>query len=447
MAHLFIIAGHGHGDSGAVGYGYTEAERVRALAQKLLDIGGGNVTVADTTRNWYADKGISSLNIPKSWHILELHMDSGSASVKGGHVIIKKGHSANQCDIALANFIGSFFPGRANTIVGRDKLANVNRASAKGYDYRLLENGFITNQSDLDKFNSQMNELATGILNSFGIATTQPIKKSEPIDGEIKAGGVTQSGNDKLGDISYQAHMREIGWASWQCDGAMVGTTGQNRRIEAIRIAPKGETDVTVHVRNDGDKSYKNITKDTIIGTINESKRIEAIKITGKDTTYIYRVHQKSVGWSDWAVNGEWAGVKGKSLQVEAVEIMEAKFLINPHVQDYGWIGEKACQNVAGITGHNLRLEAFKINPIGTEIKAKAHIQGIGWEDYGVIKKDTIIGTVGEGKRLECLCFEGDFQYRVHVQNSGWTDWTKADGVATMGTVGQALRIEAIQFK
>ena len=39
MAHLFIIAGHGHGDSGAVGYGYTEAERVRALAQKLLDIG------------------------------------------------------------------------------------------------------------------------------------------------------------------------------------------------------------------------------------------------------------------------------------------------------------------------------------------------------------------------------------------------------------------------
>ena len=240
MAHLFIIAGHGHGDSGAVGYGYTEAERVRALAQKLLDIGGGDVTVADTTRNWYADKGISSLNIPKSWHILELHMDSGSASAKGGHVIIKKGHSANQCDIALANFICSFFPGRANAIVGRDNLANVNRASAKGYDYRLLENGFITNQDDLDKFNSQMNELAIGILNSFGIATTQPIKKPEPIDGEIKAGGVTQSGNDKLGDISYQSHMRDIGWAAWQCDGDMSGTTGQNRRIEAFRLAPVG---------------------------------------------------------------------------------------------------------------------------------------------------------------------------------------------------------------
>ena len=66
---------------------------------------------------------------------------------------------------------------------------------------------------------------------------------------------------------------------------------------------------------------------------------------------------------------------------------------------------------------------------------------------YGTITKDTIIGTVGESKRIECLCFSGDFDYRVHVQGSGWTDWTKADGVSTLGTVGQELRIEAIQFR
>ena len=52
MAHLFIIAGHGAGDCGAVGYGYTEAERVRALASRLSALGGGKVTVADMTRNW-----------------------------------------------------------------------------------------------------------------------------------------------------------------------------------------------------------------------------------------------------------------------------------------------------------------------------------------------------------------------------------------------------------
>lgn len=66
MAHLFIIAGHGAGDSGAVGYGYTEAERVRALARRIVALGGSNVTLGDVNRNWYADKGISSLNIPKA---------------------------------------------------------------------------------------------------------------------------------------------------------------------------------------------------------------------------------------------------------------------------------------------------------------------------------------------------------------------------------------------
>jgi len=67
MAHLYVIAGHGAGDCGAVGYGYTEAERVRALASRLSALGGGNVTVADMNRNWYADNGIMSLNIPKDW--------------------------------------------------------------------------------------------------------------------------------------------------------------------------------------------------------------------------------------------------------------------------------------------------------------------------------------------------------------------------------------------
>ena len=131
MAHIFVIAGHGVGDSGAVGYGYTEAERVRALAGRLSALGGSNVTVGDTSRNWYADKGISTLSIPKSRQIIELHMDGASASARGGHVIIKSGYKPDAYDTALAHFIGGFTPGRANTIVGRSNLANVNRAAVR----------------------------------------------------------------------------------------------------------------------------------------------------------------------------------------------------------------------------------------------------------------------------------------------------------------------------
>lgn len=445
MAHLYIIAGHGAGDSGAVGYGYTEAERVRYLATRIAALGGSNVTVADMNRNWYEDNGIMSLNIPNDWQILELHMDSATASACGGHVIIKEGYNPDQYDTALSNFIGNFFPGRANKIVGRNDLANVNRSAYRGYSYRLLENGFITNQNDLNKFNCKTDDLARGILNAFGIATASPAK--EDSDGKVTSGGTSQDTVQHYGKVSYQAHIRDIGWASWQSDGRMVGTTGQNRRIEAFRLVPVGETDVTVHIKDIGDKEFKNITRDTVLGTTGQNKRIEAIKITSKETAYAYRVHQKSVGWSEWMVNGQWAGTKGKGLQIEAVEIMVAKFLVDPHVQNKGWLGARACENIIGITGHNLRLEAFKIDPLNMIIKAKAHIQGIGWKDYGQIDKNTVIGTVGENKRIECLCFEGDFEYRVHVQNSGWTDWTKADGTATLGTVGQALQIEAIQFR
>ena len=129
-----------------------------------------------------------------------------------------------------------------------------------------------------------------------------------------------------------------------------------------------------------GNKEYKNIKKDTLIGTTGQNRRLEAIRITGKESFYLYRVHQKRIGWSERANNGEWAGTTGKGLQMEALEIKKSMFSVEPHVQSKGWV------------------------------------------DYGMITKDTIIGTVGEKKRIECLCFEGDFEYRVHIQNSGWTD-------------------------
>ena len=63
--------------------------------------------LGDTSRNWYADKGISSLSIPKDYQIVELHMDSNpSASPHGGHVIIYSGYSPDTyegMDIGLLN--------------------------------------------------------------------------------------------------------------------------------------------------------------------------------------------------------------------------------------------------------------------------------------------------------------------------------------------------------
>ena len=169
MAHLFVIAGHGAGDPGAGGFGYSEAERVRALAQRIKDLGGDEVTLGDFSRNYYADGGINYLDIPSDWQVVELHMDSASPSARGGHVIIYGGYGPDEYDVALANFMKSFFPGRSNVLVGRTDLANVNRAANRGISYRLVENGFISNGDDLNKFNWQIDDLARGYLSAFNI--------------------------------------------------------------------------------------------------------------------------------------------------------------------------------------------------------------------------------------------------------------------------------------
>lgn len=205
MAKLFIIAGHGAGDPGACGNGYSEAERVRALAGRVKAYGGNYVMVGDTNRNWYADNGISRLDIPKDYQILELHMDSGVSSAKGGHVIINGKYTADKYDTALASMISSIFPGRAKTIVGRTDLANPNRAARKGYSYRLMECGFISNANDVNVFNSRIDDIAKGILSVFGIIVggtasvkptvapvqSQPIQSSDKIAVDGKWGQAT----------------------------------------------------------------------------------------------------------------------------------------------------------------------------------------------------------------------------------------------------------------
>lgn len=170
MAKLYIICGHGAGDPGATGSGYNEAERVRALGKRIKKLGGSNVVLMDTNRDWYADKGVSSYQFSKDAIVYELHLDSSSStSAKGGHVIIKKGFTADKHDKKIAKFITRMFPGRSVSIVGRPDLANLNRAALRGINYRLIECCFISNKDDIKKFNNNLDKIAKGLIESAGL--------------------------------------------------------------------------------------------------------------------------------------------------------------------------------------------------------------------------------------------------------------------------------------
>lgn len=179
MAKLFVICGHGAGDPGADGGGYTEAERVRALGARIKALGGSEVELGDTSRNWYRDGGINRLET--SAPVVELHMDaSGVPGAHGAHVIIKSGFEPDKYDRALADRLSAMMPGRAEKIVHHSELANVNRAARRGINYRLVENGFIDSPIDLAYFNSHVDDIARVYLEVFGItASSAPAAPAE----------------------------------------------------------------------------------------------------------------------------------------------------------------------------------------------------------------------------------------------------------------------------
>lgn len=279
MAHIFIIAGHGDGDPGASGNGYKEYERVRALAKRIKAYGGDNVTVGDTGRDWYKDNLISSLNISKNWQIVELHMDGASASsARGGHVIINSGYDPDKYDKALAEFISDILPGRSSTIVKRSDLANPKRAAAKGYPYRLLECGFITNAQDVKIFNGQMDDIAKGILSAFGIkasgsaaGTSKPAeskpaastgkKTTDTIAKEVIA-GKWGNGNDRKKKLeaagyNYNTIQNRVNEMLGVKASSSSGSSGTTKKTLKVGMKAKPKTAVSY----DGVKLISSVTK------------------------------------------------------------------------------------------------------------------------------------------------------------------------------------------
>ena len=306
--------------------------------------------------------------------------------------------------------------------------------------------------------------------------------------------------------VSYSTHIQSYGWnKSAAKNGAVAGTTGKAKRLEAIKISVEGNEDLgiqyTTHCQGYGWLNWS--SNGEISGTTGEAKRLEAIKIqlTGADRDkydVYYRVHAQGYGWMNWAKNGEAAGTAGLAKRLEAIQVVVVKkgesvpdkfegvtasekkaymasaaataatvegsdrahVQYRSHLQTYGWQNWKNDGDISGTTGKTKRLESLKL-----ELKNKdytggicynAHVQTIGWQadpnKSATWKKDgEFCGTTGNAKRLEAIQIElygemaehYDIYYRVHSQTYGWMKWAKNGEMA--GTTGQHKRIEGIQ--
>ena len=125
--------------------------------------------------------------------------------------------------------------------------------------------------------------------------------------------------------IGYQAHIQDIGWQDPKYDGEQAGTTGKSLRMEAFKMFTTDGTiveRVEVHLQDFGWRTYNYPGANTIMGTTGQSRRLEAIKIKTSKTCKM-RVHLQDIGWTKWfdCDGKQMAGTEGQSRRLEAIEI------------------------------------------------------------------------------------------------------------------------------
>lgn len=358
-----------------------------------------------------------------------------------------------------------------------------NTGTSSNYAFLILgESGdFYKVQSDpVLKADRGGIESTSGKYNSssmYAYASKQYIKKINTGTSGLN-GGNTIPDTKKTGVI-YSTHIQSDGWQASKANGEISGTTGEAKRIEAIKIQLSnigytGSVQYSTHVQSNGWKNW--VSDGTIGGTTGEAKRMEAIRIrlTGEAANHYdiyYRVHTQTYGWLDWAKNGEKAGSSTYGKRLEAIEIKLVKkgesapgstkkayqvprIQYQTHVQSIGWQKKVSDNQIAGTTGQGKRIEAIKITLPDSDytgnVEYQAYVQGIGWQSWK--KNGELAGTSGQSKRIEAIRVKltgeiakyYEVYYSIHLAKIGWCNYESAGRVT--GTIDLSKKIEALKI-
>lgn len=135
--------------------------------------------------------------------------------------------------------------------------------------------------------------------------------------------------------VIYSGHQQSYGDLAEKADSAVLGVTGQSKRLESISIRKgqnlsgvSGDIVYRVHAQSYGNMAW--VKNGAVAGTSGESKRVEAIQayLTGElaeKYDIYYRAHVQSIGWTSWVKGSSsdsgWCGTTGRSLRIEAIQV------------------------------------------------------------------------------------------------------------------------------
>lgn len=182
-------------------------------------------------------------------------------------------------------------------------------------------------------FNTRMGNINSAYaLGYYAKAGTSPV-----VNAKNTSNADPQIAGEAQTNVTYRTHVQSYGWQAWKYNGQMSGTSGQAKRLEGINIRLSnqqysGDIVYTTHVQSYGWQGNENNQSTwrkngVMSGTSGEAKRLEAIRInlTGemaKHYDIYYRVHAQSFGWLDWAKNGAPSGTAGYAKRLEGIQII-----------------------------------------------------------------------------------------------------------------------------
>ena len=188
--------------------------------------------------------------------------------------------------------------------------------------------------------------------------------------------------------VWYRVHSQTWGTLGWARDGQAAGTAGQSKRGEAVevQVLPKGQVpegyvereasyvgavSANVHLQGTG---WTGASSALEFGTTGQARRLEAVRISGTATPVSagisYEVHAQGFGWMPAKSDGALAGTTGQSRRLEAVRVRltgeaakEGNYSVwyRVHSQNYGWLGWTCDGEPAGTTGLSKRAEAIDV--------------------------------------------------------------------------------------
>ena len=184
MLKILLISGHGADDPGACSNYGIERDETRKVVNRLKQLLANymTVTVYPQDRNCYADvvNGTVQVNMSAFDYVFEVHFNSGVSKAHGTEIWVTPQEDSTKVEQVIVNKVADL--GFTNRGVKSEQFAVISYAKRQGVSSALIETCFISNQSDMQTYNSKFEQvcqaMANGILEGFGIPYKSTIQQT-----------------------------------------------------------------------------------------------------------------------------------------------------------------------------------------------------------------------------------------------------------------------------